>query len=537
MSYIYVKAIPNYIPVTTKGHIHYCNLEFIVYKSELSPALNREIRNYKAMEEGIKKGPEITISARTALPDSIDSKEALCVTNDIPSAGYAYHYPEGWGCTHTSEDAALTFVISAPVSGGESFETAVIRVDEFLTTAREGACALHVSVKNFQAYIPDAEDSEFTVIMSQKYNLEILNFTANSLTGKFFCHHDLPVLFHWDAVCDVDTPLTLLEDGISIGAVQEFSGEKLLRTREGGDHTYTLKMTLPAGEKTENIVIRDTRWRKLEAPAGLTPDFSLPGRFLAYHKMIYLFYGGKVYQSEPGKDHVWSEWKTVCNYDGSVIYPAVTALAVMGDMLCLAGGTKSDSGKLFYSTYNLKKGGNWTDHDMQQSGELAGGAMACDTSGSGWIVYAKWEGDYIVFLEYDPETQGFIGKYGLKIPGMKYAEFSIRKKKLYLAAATEDEILLKQLKKEDIGFCDIGVIEAETSPEWMRWAEGSNGMFLWTDKGLYRGSRWKITEYFQPPWQKGTYPWCGGVNKKLISLLAGEEKAGAVQAWETDVLQ
>lgn len=163
--------------------------------------------------------------------------------------------------------------------------------------------------------------------------------------------------------------------------------------------------------------------------------------------------------------------------------------------------------------------------------------MACDTSGSGWIVYAKWEGDYIVFLEYDPETQGFIGKYGLKIPGMKYAEFSIRKKKLYLAAATEDEILLKQLKKEDIGFCDIGVIEAETSPEWMRWAEGSNGMFLWTDKGLYRGSRWKITEYFQPPWQKGTYPWCGGVNKKLISLLAGEEKAGAVQAWETDVLQ
>ena len=122
MSYIYVKAIPNYIPVTTKGHIHYCNLEFIVYKSELSPALNREIRNYKAMEEGIKKGPEITISARTALPDSIDSKEALCVTNDIPSAGYAYHYPEGWGCTHTSEDAALTFVISAPVSGGESFD-------------------------------------------------------------------------------------------------------------------------------------------------------------------------------------------------------------------------------------------------------------------------------------------------------------------------------------------------------------------------------------------------------------------------------
>ena len=101
----------------------------------------------------------------------------------------------------------------------------------------------------------------------------------------------------------------------------------------------------------------------------------------------------------------------------------------------------------------------------------------------------------------------------------------------------EEEILIKQLQKGDTCFSDIGTIGAEESPAWMRWVEGGSDMFLWTDKGLYQEGKWDIADHFQPPCRKGTYPWCGGIGKKLVSLLAGEEKTGDMQAWETDVLQ
>ncbi len=541
MSYICVKVMPNYIPITTNGDIHYCGLEFIIYKSEREPIRTAWSGCCRSPDQDIKEGAEIIISGKMAEPGAPDSEDAFCVISDVPSAGYAYQYPEGWGCSHNCEGdgGRLSFVVSAPSEGGESFETAVVRVRGFFTTAREGACGLHVKVRNFQSFVPDAEDSEFTVTLSKKYCLEICRFTANERVGKFFLNHSLPVLFHWDVVCDTDTPLSLLEDGITISPLQEFTGEKLLDGREKGDHTYTLKMILPAGEKTDSIMIRDTLWKKREPSTGLIPDFSLQGRFLTWRNRIYVFYDNKVYRADAGRGDDWQQFQELCKYDGSVTFAGDTMLAAGEDRLYLIGGVKSGSTGLYYAVYDLKgKEDGWKDYDMWQDGKLFGGSSACETSASlgQWIVYAKREGDFAVFMEYDPGAGNFAGKYGVNIPGMQAMETGIRKNVLCLAAAVEEGILIKRLKKGDVGFSDAGTILLEEMPKWMRWAEGGGEMFLWTDAGLFGEGGWKAAEDFQPPYPKGTYPWSGMAAGKLVSLFQGEEGDSAVQAWETDIL-
>lgn len=538
MAYIFVRTLPNCVPVTSGGQIHYCVLEFVIYKSEAMPGKESKITDFKETES-IKKGPRIVISGQTLSTQKPHSEAAFCMSEDIPAAGYSFTAPDGWGCSHTydSNTGQLSFILNAPVGGGSSFTAASIKINSFFTTAQEGVCTLKVSVENFSQYVPDITDSTYTIPLSKKYNLEILNFTANGHKGKFYLNHNLPVMLHWDVVCDLDTPLQLLADHVFHSALQQFTGEKEIAAREAGNHEYTLKMILPGGEKTENIAIKDTKWREIGGVKGISPDFTKQNRLFTFEHMILTFYNSKVYKASLGKDYVLSEWSVLCSYNGEVKYTDHVIPAVCGNTLYLSGGTKANSNELFYSAYDLKdESKTWVDYKAGQFSEMSEGALAGDSldSGEPWLVYGKQLGDTILFMEYRVDRKVFYATLSLDFQGLKYFSLEMREGVLYLAAATGQEIVIMTKEHPDIDFCKTGRIQAV--PVWMQWIRGNNGMFLLTDKGLYREKDWVNTEDFHPPYSKGSYPWCGGCDGKILSLISGEDLTDTSVAWATDIL-
>lgn len=357
MSYILVKVFPNYIPITTGSVSHYCDLDFVIYKCETQTVSGGEIEDFReAWERGsIHEGPRVVISAKSVPPGSIRSDDALCFSTDIPASGYAYAEPEGWDCSHTynAETSGLSFTFRPPAERVSAFQAASIKIKSFFTTAQAGVCALQVRVENFGQFLPDVQDCTFTIALNKKYGLEILSFEANGMSGKFFLNHHLPVTFRWNMVCDTDTDFVLLEDDCRNLGAQGFCGEKNLEQRERGDHTYTLKMILPEGDKTRSIMIRDTRWRKLEDACSIVPDFSRQGYLLEYEKALYMFYDKKVYKSSLSKEYVLSDWTLLGSYDGNVIFSADTKPVICDGKLYLIGGKKKDGSQMFYTVCDL----------------------------------------------------------------------------------------------------------------------------------------------------------------------------------------
>lgn len=551
MAYIFVKILPNHIPVTAGNPVHYSKLNFLIYKSEFPPGekeklIKFQVKNNNTEKEydsqngdnqKIKKGPRIVISAKTVPPGSCFSEDALCVSNDIPPAGYSFTAPEGWSCSYTYDNSAnqVSFVFAAPAEGGSGFTAESVYLNSFFTTAQEGVCTLEVRVENFSKYVPSIDDCTFSIPLSKRYSLEILKFTANGLRGSFFLNHNLPSLFEWDVICDRDTPLQLLVDGTFDSALQEFTGERDMETREKGEHTYTLKMILPEGEKTESIKIKDTRWRKIERSCGLVPDFTKQNVLLSWKDNILVSYAGKVYQTTLDKDYKLDKWNLLTTYDGKVEYSAAAAV-VCEDKLFLIGGTKSDSGKMFYSVYDLSaEKGKWTDFHAGQFSTFAKGAAAGSSEERYfWIVYAKQTGDSIFFMEYMPEEKRFNATYMLEIAGIKSFAIGIRKDRLYLAVSTKDGILLKTWKRGEKDFCEAGRIAA--SPDWMQWIKGNNRMFLMTDKGLYQENGWENIEDFQPSCPAGNFLWSGDNGGRIVSLISAGEDSENYEVWVTDIL-
>lgn len=553
MAYIFVRALPNHIPVTVGTPVHYGQIEFLIYKSDLPPREKDRFTQFQEIcdEDGqepkydssgedvkeIKKGPRIVISAKTALPGSIFSEDALCLSSDIPSVGYSFTAPDGWSCSQTYESSTkqVSFIFAAPTTaGGSSFTGASIKLNSFFTKAQAGVCTLEVRVENFSKYVQDVKDSTFSIPLSKRYYLEILNFTANGLRGNFYLNHGLPSLFEWDAVCDLDTPLELLVDGTFYSALQEFTGEKIIETRDKGDHTYTLKMSLPEGEKTESIKIKDTRWRSIGSTEGITPDFTAQNSLLSWKNNVLVFHAGKVYEAILDKNYELSKWTVLTSYDGEVQYSNAAASVIYHDELHLIGGTKSGSDRLFYSVFDLKaETEKWTDYNTGQFSMLADGAAAA-SSRSPWMVYAKQTGDSILFLEYVPEKHRYVGVYTTEITGLKSFAIGMRGVVLYLAVFTGEEIILKTWQQGESQFREAGKIVE--SPVWMQWINGNSEQFLLTNEGLYQENGWKNIEDFQPPYPAETFSWVGNSSGRIISLISQGEKSELYEGWATDVL-
>lgn len=550
MAYILVKALPNYIPVSTQGANHYCDLEFIVYRCEAQSALMQskaegEIGDFAEIGSGerIKEGPRVVVTAKTAPQGSIGSGDALCLSTDIPAAGYAYAEPEGWNCSHTfdADTARLSFTFRPPTGSVGSFEAELIKVKSFFTTAQAGVCALEVKAENFGLFIPEVKDCTFTIPLGKKYGLEILLFEADGKSGKFFWNHNLPVTFRWDMVCDTDTPFVLLEDDVCNLQAQGFCGEKKQECREKGDHIYTLKMVLPQGDKTRSIRIRDTKWRKLENARGVAPDFSRQGRLLAYGQAVYLFADNQIYQSSLDSGYVLSEWRLWGNYDGSIINTPDMAQAVCGGKLYLIGGKKKNSDKMFASVCDLtaskcsfqdfETGQTYTDKEIRT-------AAACDTDSrrTDWMIYAYEEdcNGYLLFCDYDAEKRWFPARYFIEMEGLELFDIGIRNNELYVALAVESGIIIQKLERGNGEFKEEGKIEAH--PRWMRWIRGNNSMFLLTDTGLYQEGNWTNTEYLNPFPEKDSFPWCGTSKGKIVCLTAAGKGEDTAAVWATDTL-
>ncbi|MCM1174690.1 MAG: hypothetical protein NC341_06515 [Blautia sp.] len=560
MSYILVKVLPNYIPVSSDGASHYCDLEFILYKCETQPPAGEisvcqepEARGlWQAEERGIcreekgrsiHQGPRIVISAQAAPQGSIKSGGALCFAADIPASGYAYAEPEGWDCSHTCDAdlASISFLFRPPADKVSAFHAEAIKVKSFLTTAQAGVCALQVRTENFSRFLPDVQDCTYTITLCKKYGLNILSFEANGMNGRFFLNRNLPVTFRWNMVCDTDTDFILLEDDCIDLRAQGFSGEKKLEQRGKGDHTYTLKMMLPEGDKTKSIIIRDTKWRKSEEAGSIAPDFSKQGYLLEYQNALYMFSGGRAYRSALGRDFALAEWELFGKYDGDIIFPADVEPVICGGKLYLIGGKKKDSRRLFYAVCDLTAQ-SCSFQELEAGQEYAGTAIetaaACDTvSGqSPWMVFA-YEMDqsgYIVFCVYDEERKSFPAQYFLEAEGVSSFAAGIRNDILYVALATEDGIVIRKMKKGGADFADGGRIE--TVPRWMRWIRGNNNMFLLTDTGLYQGDDWKNTEEQRPFWGEEGCPWCGAYGGRIVCLSASGEESGKAAVWVTDIL-
>lgn len=532
MAYIYVQTIPNHIPVSSGLPIHYCDLEFMIYKSE---KLCGQTGN--AIGRKIKKGPQILITAKVMPAQSKKTDDALCIASDIPSGGYSFTVPQGWGCSgkYDSEAGTLTFVLTAPLEENSSFTAAAIKINSFFTTAQAGVCTLDICVENFSLFVPDVQDSTFSIPLAKNYNLEILDFTANGQKGASFLNHAIPAVLHWNAVCDSDTPLHLLADGIFDSALQEFTGEKKLEKRDPGDHTYTLKMVLTEGEKTESVRIMDTRWKRLRELQEFKPDFSAANSIFASQNAIWLFYKNKLRKSFLRGGMELTEWTVFDTYSGNADYPAVPAAAVLGDCFYLIGGVKRDSKKMFYSVCSLKgENRGWTDYAAGQDNSMAGGIAACDRGGaSDWLVYAKQVGEAVWFMEYDPLTQIFPAAFFIEIEGICGFDVSIKNDVLYFAAVVKDGIILKTCKRGQMKMMDAGKIDSGTA--WAKWINGNNAMYLLAEKGIYGGKYWTNMERFQPPYQKGSYPWLGTDGGKVIGLVS-EGEAGQAAVWSTDRL-
>ncbi len=541
MATIDMKIIPDNIPVSSGGKKHYCNVSFLLYRMETDEKMNK----YEEMEaenavcddiQEIKKGPRIVITGNAAPSGSQKSEDALCLANDIPSQGYSFQKPEGWNCTesYNSLTGKITFTITAPVNGGKDFTAAQIRIIGFYTTAQAGVCTLNVKTQNLKQFSEDMTDRNFSVPLSKKYELEILRFTANNLTGKFFLNHKLPVEFSWNAVCDNETPLELMEDDIPFAAVQEFTGEYCLSERKTGTHTYTLKMTLPEGEKTKSIRINDTRWRNINAPAGLTPDFSQWNTMLTWQDSLYLFYNNKLYQSALDKDYKWSDWKEVLTYDGDISYPAVTSQVIRDNKLNLVGGTKEGSDGAFYSVYDLLKQDGWKDYSTGLDSAFADGTAASGDGQESWFVYAKQVENYLFLEQYTEKHKMFTGFYQIYLEKMAGYDICIKDDVLYIAVRNEEEIHLMTLARKAAAAEDAGIIEEAV--HWMKWVQGKNNMYLLSDVGLYQEGSWNNVEKFNPPCEQGKYPWIGMNKRRIAGLMPAQKDAAAEQAWATDTL-
>jgi len=540
MATIDMKIIPDNIPVSSGGKMHYCDVTFLVYRMETDEKMDadEEMEAEKAVcddTQEIKKGPRIVITGKAAPSGSQKSENALCMASDIPAAGYSFQTPEGWNCTesYSSLTGKITFTITAPVNGGKDFTAAQIRIKSFYTTAQAGACTLNVKTQNLKLFSDDMTDRSFTVPLSKKYELEILRFTANNLTGEFFLNHKLPVEFSWNAVCDNDTPLELLEDDITLTAVQEFTGEYCLSRRKTGTHTYTMKMTLPGGEKTKSIRINDTRWRNINVPAGLTPDFSQWNTMLTRQDSLYLFYNNKLYQSALGKDYVWSDWKEILAYDGDVSYPAVTSQVIRDNKFYLVGGTKEGSNDTFYSVYDLLKQDGWTDYSTGLDSSFAGGTAASGSGQEAWLIYAKQVEDYLFLEQYAEEDKMFDGFYQINLDEMTGFDICIKNDVLYIAVRNEEGITLMTLARDEAESKNIGYIEETVN--WLKWVPGKNNMYLLSDTGLYKEGSWENAENFHPPYEQGKYPWIGVVKRRIAGLIPAQENTEE-QAWATDTL-
>ncbi len=535
MATINMKVIPNTIPVSSGDRMHYCDISFLIYRTET------EVKEtvVEARDGGImaiKKGPRIVITAKAAREGSLLSEDALCMASDIPSAGYSFQKPDGWDCTYSYDSRAgeVTFTVNVPVNGGGGFTAAQIRIKSYYTTAQAGVCTLNVKAQNMKQFASDMTDRSFSVPLCKKYELEILKFTANNLTGEFFLNHKLPVEFSWNVVCDNDTPLELMKDDILFTAVQEFTGEYRLLKRKKGLHTYTLKMTLSGGEKTKSIRIGDTRWRNINAPAGLTPDFTQQNRMLAWKNGLYIFYDNKLYKSKLGGNYVWSDWNEILTYEGGVLYPAVTAQIIRDGKLYLIGGTKEGSDDTFYSVCDLTKKSGWTDYRTGLNASFAGGVAACGGEEESWFIYAKRVDDFLFLEQYDENDKMFDGFYQIYMEGMKDFDICIRDNVLYIAIRNEEEISLMTLSREETKHKDAGFIDEAV--QWIKWVSGKNNMYLLSDVGLYREGAWENVEDFNPPYEQGKYPWLGVDKKRIAGMIPTKGDSTVQQAWATDAL-
>ena len=546
MGYIFVKALPNYIPVSTDSVNHYCDLDFMIYYQGGS-LTGSDLMAFQGDGEhsGIHKGPRVVVTAKIALLSSIRSDDALCLSNDIPVSGYAYDEPEGWECSHEYEAEAsrISFIFRPPAESTGEFSAASVKVRSFFTTAQAGVCVLDVRTENFSKWMADVQDAAFTIAIGKKYGFEILSFAANGMSGAFFLNHNMPVAFQWDMVCDTDTEFVLLEDDCRDLGAQGFSGEMKLSRRNRGDHTYTLKILLPEGDKTKSIMIRDTRWRRLGDAVGIAPDFSKPGRLLEYQHAVYLFEDNRVYRSCLSKGYVLAEWELYGSYDGDILFRTGAASAICDGKLYVLGGKKKGDNSMYYVVCDLtEESGSFQEYDTGQvytdMDTPIEASAACDicTEQPSWMVYA-YEGNhdgYLVFCVYDASQKLFPARFFLEMEGVAFFEIGIRNDVLYVALAVEDGIIIRRMKKGEMAFADGGKIEP--APKWMKWIRGNNKMFLLTDSGLYRGNSWVNVEEDQPFQREKSDPWCGASKGKIIALGAAGDESGVVAAWATDVL-
>lgn len=535
MAYVLVQILPNCVPITSGSTINYCNLDFTVYKAM---ELTEEQKNFPKLEQSqnIKEGPKIVIKAKTAPAGSIDSKEALCCSNDIPSAGYSFLAPHGWSCsTKYDQDAEeLTFVFSAPVGGGDDFQAASIQMKDFFTTAQAGDCLLEVRVENFDLFVPDVTDCTFNVPIKKQYETEIIDFTANEMRTNFFLHHSLPVRFQWYVSGDLATRLELLQDGNVYCGLSDFSGEKVLKSRNSGDHNYTLKMSLRTGEKTRSITIQDTRWIKTGYAEGIQADFSRMNSVHFCGNMAYVLIGQDIYRSqiENGVPKIWEMWRS---YKGDVVYSDTAQLAICGEQMYLIGGKKENSNELFYSVCDYgKETEEWKDCDLGQTVDMEGGIAEYQNSEDLWMVYLKQAEDTVILTEFDPKIKMFMATGIFSVEkSLRFIAAGIRDKNLYLAFATSGPVIIKKFNRGNYNKCCEWRIPE--SPEWMQWENGSIGMCLMTDLGIYEETTWNKIDRFQPSCAKESRPWCGCNDGKIISFFAEDSKENPAAIWTAEI--
>lgn len=534
MTTIGMKMIPDNIPVSSEDGMHYCDVTFLLYRVETEDE-ETGVGETCADVGALKKGPSIVVTAKAAPSGSRQSSDALCMASDIPAAGYSFQKPDNWGCSdsYNSLTGEVSFTFTAPVNGGKDFTAVQIKINSYYTTAQAGACVLNVKLQNIEKFDPAMTNRSFSVPLCKKYDLEILRFSANHLTGEFFLNHKLPVEFFWDVVCDNDTPLELMEDDIQIAAVQEFSGEYLLPKRKANSHTYTLKMTLPGGEKTKSIRIDDTRWRSISAPTGLILDDTRWNTMLSWCDGLCVFYNNTLYQSKLDGEYAWSDWKEALTYQGEVLYEPVTAQVICGDRLYLIGGRKDGTDDIFYSVYDMVRKNGWKDYSAGLEASFAGGTATCGGGENPWFIYAKQIQDYLFLEQYDENDRMFNGFYQICMEGMTGFDIYIKKDVLYIALRSEGQVSLMTLDREKMEAENIGIIDE--SVRWLKWIQGKSNMYLLSDTGLYREGNWENVEEFNPFRGEEQYPWIGADRKRIVGLMSSKEGAAA-HAWATDTI-
>ena len=536
MAYIWGDVMPNCVPVTLeKDSKKCCDLNFVIYKT---PKLTKEQQDCQLPTTATTaKAPQIVVTATVAPMESITSQNALCCSNDIPSAGYSFVTPRHWTCFSKYDDISkkLSFVFLPHFQQGDDFEAATIQIKNFFTTAQAGTCMLDVQVEKFSLFLPDVVDSTFTIPVQKQHDSEILDFTANGSRENFFLHHSQPVLFQWNVIAQNGITLELLEDGNRYCSLSETTGTLQMDTRKENDHEYTLKMSLKYGEKTKSIVIKDTRWKKIGYAQGIQPNFTYQSRLQFFQNKAYVFYGENIYCSELNDQGIPQQWNLLCWYKGDVHYSDSASMVVCEGKIYLIGGKKENSREMFYSVYDIAENtGRWVDYDFGQEIGVMDGTATCQEVGDFWMVYLKQMEDTIFIFEYQPDWKMFVlTTLVTDDEPLRLAAVGLREGTLYLAFATSQWVIVKKYYREQ--YYPYMTLQSKQSPKWMQWVNGSNGMYLMTNEGIYHEERMECVESFQPPCEENAKPWYGWNGKEVVGLFQQESETEKPVLWTAEL--